>query len=92
MRIELRESCNDSGISHGGHVDGVHIVLLDLLKNQVKLSPSVIVTVKLPSLEDLARKQSNKNSQDYAQECYKDSICILLHLILLPAPLLCRLF
>ena len=52
MGIQFREGCNDCSVCHALHVEGVHIVLLNLLQDEVELAPAVVVSVELLLLPD----------------------------------------
>ena len=81
MRIQFCQGSGDGSIRHALHVDGIHIVLLDLLQDKIQLSPSVIIPVKLSlRFKDLGSQNGNKHSQDNAQKCYHYIIIEFLHM------------
>ena len=82
MRIQFCQSSHNGGICHSFHVYGVDIVLLHFLQDEVKLTPTVVVTVKLLlHLVDPCNQYGSKHSQDDAQECGDDCIIALLHIL-----------
>ena len=74
MGIELGQGCHHSSVSHTLHVNCIDIILLHLLKNEIELSPSVIVSVKLlMESGNFNSSQGKKHSQEYTQERNDDS-------------------
>ena len=73
MGIELGQGCHYGSIGHTLHVNGIDIILLNLLENEIEFSPSVIVSVKLlMESGHLDGNQGKKHSQEYSQERYDD--------------------
>ena len=67
--------------SHAVHIDGIDIIALDFLKDQIELTPPVVVAVKLSfGFHGPIGHHSNKHSKDYAQECNDDIVVYSFHI------------
>ena len=76
VRIQFCQRSSHSCVCHSLHLDGIHIVLLHLLKDEVQLSPAVVVAVELLlGLYSLVHCKCSKHSQEDSKECH--SYCIV---------------
>ena len=72
MRIELGQRRNNSSISHGLHINGIHIIPLDFLQYQIQFPPTVVITVELLSaagnLDDYQCRQYANDHTEYGRQ------------------------
>ena len=81
MRVQLRKRSHHGSIGHSLHVYGIDIVLLNLLKNEIELSPTVVVPVEFPlRIKCFLDGQCTKHSQDNAQERYDNGFVYSFHI------------
>ena len=81
MRVQFGKSSRDGSICHGIHVDGIHIILLNLLKNEIQFAPTVVIPVECSfRAQNFLAHQCTKHSQDYSQERDGKSIFNTFHI------------
>ena len=74
MRIQLRQGPGDGGVRHAGLVDGVDIVLPDLVEDEVQFPPLDVLgvqdAVRLPVPDD---REGEDHAEQHAQEDLREA-------------------
>ena len=95
VRVQLRQGPGDGGVRHPGLVDGVDIVLLDLVEDEVQFPPLDVLGVQdavlLPVPDDRERED---HAEQHAQEDLREAdpaLLLIVHIGLSPLfPPRCR--
>ena len=72
MGVELAESGHDGSVGDLFHVDRIHIVVLNLLKDQVELAPILVGGFVTASLADSVQCKDKQRSNGNAKERHPD--------------------